>query len=114
MNLGHLLFYTHGRISRKMWWFSNILIWLLSAITFWVYRQYGFHDALFGMVITLVFFWFKINVNIKRLHDHGHSGWGVFWRIVLSEVWGVGWVYGLIVFGCLGGTEGENQHGASP
>ena len=108
MNIGHLLFYTHGRINRKIWWLSNIAMYLLSGLTLWIWAKFGFGDAVFGMVLTLTFFYFRVNVNIKRLHDRGKTGWKVFWWWLLSEVIPpVGWVS----YGFLKGDTGENPHG---
>ena len=78
MRIGHLLFQTHGALDKRTWWKAQIFIWLFLAFTFWIYMKFGFHDALFTSILWLVFFWWKTNVNIKRLHDRGHQGWGVF------------------------------------
>ena len=53
MNLGYLLFSFHGRISRKMWWWTQIALWVFGVITIQLYQRLGFHDAVFGGVITL-------------------------------------------------------------
>ena len=107
MKIAHLLFHTHGRISRKIWWISNIAIWCASLTTTYVFAKYGFHDALIGFILTVMLFWFRINLNIKRMHDHGKSGW---W-ILFAEIPIVGWLYGLIVFGFMKGSEEANEHG---
>ena len=114
MHIGHLLFMTHGRISRKTWWFSQVILLVFAAGTTYLYKEFGWHDAVYGAALTVLMFWFRVNINVKRLHDHGHSGASLFIRWFLSEVPLVGWVYGLIVFGFLKGQDGENQHGASP
>lgn len=103
--LGHLLFLTEGRIDRKTWWISNIIIWLLMAITTGLYHKYGLHVAAFGMVFVILDWWLHVNINIKRLRDHGRTGWGLFVRIFLSEVPVIGHIYGFVVFGCLKGTD---------
>lgn len=48
MYLGHLLFSFHGRVSRKIWWLTQIAVWLSSLITFWLYHKVGLHDAISG------------------------------------------------------------------
>ena len=94
-----------------MWWLTNILMFMLSIGTTWIWHKYGFHDAVFGMILTLMLFYFRVNVNIKRLHDRGKSGWKVFWWWLFSElIPPLGWVS----YGWLKGTDGENQHGAMP
>ena len=102
MNLGHLLFQTHGALDKRTWWKAQIFIWIFSAFTFWIYMKFGFHDALFTSILWLVFFWWKTNVNIKRLHDRGHHGWGVFGLLIWFEVPVFGWLTGFIMMGCLG------------
>ena len=114
MNIGYLLFMTHGRISRKTWWFSQIVLLAFAAATTYLYKEFGWQDAVYGAALTVIMFWFRVNINVKRLHDHGHSGVGLFFRWAFSELPLVGWIYGLIVFGFLKGTEGENEHGESP
>ena len=109
MKLGELFFYTHGRVSRKVWWISNILIWILGLLTTWIWHRYGFHDALFGVVLTVILFYLRLNINIKRLHDRGKHGWRVFTWWAFSEIPFVGF----ITYGVLKGSEGENQHGPS-
>lgn len=109
LHIGHLLFKTNGRIDRATWWISQITLLFLTAITTWIWNQYGFHDAIYGMVGTVLMFWIRININIKRLHDHGKSGW---W-ILFYEIPVIGTVWGIIVLGCLKGSDEENQHGAA-
>lgn len=128
MHCGHIFFRTDGRISLKIWWLSNIAIWLLTAITIWVWHQFGFHDAIFGMVVTFIALWMRINVNIKRLHDRGKSGWwllifeapifatflafiGVGMKWWLLPLLAFGSLWGFIEMGCRRGEEGANTHG---
>ena len=114
MHIGHLFFKTHGRISRKTWWLSNAACWLLSLATLAIWHRYGLHDAIFGVLLTFFFFWLKINVNIKRLHDRGKEGWSVFWGVVMGELPIVGIVYSVVGFGIMRGSEGMNAHGDPP
>ena len=108
MHIAHLLFYTHGRISRKVWWITNIAMWILSIVTLWVWHKFGFHDAIFGMVLTITLFYFRVNVNIKRLHDRGKTGWRIFsWWLFSELIPPLGWVS----YGCLKGSETTNEHG---
>lgn len=102
MHIGQLLFLTHGELSKKAWWIAQIVIWLLSVATFAIDRKFGLHDAILTSVIWLLFFWWKTNVNIKRLSHRGHRGWSIFWHLLFFEIPVIGWVSGFIVMGCLG------------
>ena len=102
MHLGQLLFQTEGELTQRDWWFAQIFIWGLSVVTLCIYMKFGFHDALLTSVLWLVFFWWKTNVNIKRLYHRGHHGWGIFWLLVWFEFPVVGWLSGFLVMGILG------------
>ena len=107
MHIAQLLFSYHGRISRKVWWISQILVWVFATATTAIYHKFGFHDAIFGAVLTLLMFMMRLFINIKRLHDQGMSGW---W-LLLFEIPVIGWLVGFFVLGCKAGHDGENQHG---
>lgn len=110
LNLGNLFFSFHGRISRKVWWLSQIGLWVFSCITLLIYHRFGFHDAIFGGIATLTLFVIRLMLNIKRLHDRGKSAWWV----LLLEIPVVGWIWGFIELGCLSGDENENKYGGTP
>ena len=114
MNLGYLLFMTEGRISRKTWWFSQIVLLVFAGATTYLYKEFGWHDAMYAAAMTVIMFWFRLNINVKRLHDHGFSGISLFFRWLLSELPVVGWIYAVVVFGFLKGDDGGNEHGATP
>ena len=107
MHIGHILFSINGRISRKIWWLSQILVWVFAIGTTAIYHKFGFHDAIFGMVLTILLFAMRLAINIKRLHDQGLSGW---WLLAF-EIPVIGWIAGFIVLGCRKGHEGENDYG---
>ena len=65
MNIGHLLFQTHGALDKRTWWKAQIFIWLFSAFTFWIYMKFGFHDALFISIFVAGVFL----VENKREHQ---------------------------------------------
>ena len=135
MDIFHLLFSYHGRISKGIWWISQIAVLLLAALTGWIYHKFGFHDALLGAIGTLVVFVIRIFLNIKRLHDQGLSGkWilalelpGLGWPLAavlwIIPVWGlyasclcmltafIGFIATIYILGCRDGHDGENQHG---
>ena len=108
MHIGHLLFQTQGRISRRVWWLSQLVLLAISLLTTYLWQNYGFHDAVYGFISALLMFWIRININIKRVHDHGKSGW---W-ILVYEIPVVGWAWGLVELGLMKGHPGENAHGA--
>lgn len=108
-DLGYLLFKTHGTVSKKVWWIAQIGIWSSSAVIFWIYREIGIHDALMTSVIWLVFFWWKTNINIKRLQERGSHGWRMFLFLVWCEVPVFGWLTGFFVMGILG-EKREKKH----
>ena len=108
MHIVKLLLSHQGRINRKIWWITQICIYLLALITIWVYHKFGFHDAIFGAILTVVLCVFRCFVNIKRVHDRGKSGW---WLLFYELVPIVGQVWGFIELGFLRGNENENEHG---
>lgn len=129
--LGHLLFKTNGRISVKMWWLTQIALWIGVAITSWVWHKYGLHDAIFGMIGTGLMFWIRVNVNIKRLHDLNLSGWWLvlfesfpiigllalgiglgFW--IAGGIIVGGYLAGFITLGFIKGNGEANEHGEAP
>ena len=135
MDIFHLLFSYHGRISKGIWWISQIAVLLLAALTGWIYHKFGFHDALLGAIGTLVVFVIRIFLNIKRLHDQGLSGkWilalelpGLGWPLAavlwIVPVWGlyascfcmltafIGFIATVYILGCRDGHDGANKHG---
>ena len=101
IDLSFLFFSTYGRISRKLWWISNIALWLSSTLTFWVYDSFGMHDALFGVILTVIMLWMRLMVNVKRWHDRNKSAW---W-ILLEFIPVVGFVWTTIELGFLPSKE---------
>lgn len=109
-HFGHHLFSFHGRISRSMWWLTQIGLWLFSILTTWLYAKFGFHDAIWGALLTVFLLVVRLTANIKRLHDRGKSGW---W-ILVFEIPVIGWIWGFVELGMLKGSEDHNEHGAPP
>ena len=56
MHLGQLLFQTEGELTQRDWWFAQIFIWGLSAVTLCIYMKFGFHDALLTSVSVACLF----------------------------------------------------------
>ena len=109
MHLGHLLFGTHGRISRRLWWLSQVIVWVLFSGTLFIYHKFGFHDAIFGGIINLLAFVAHSTINVKRLHDRGMSGWWIFFFVIPV----IGWIPGFFVLGLGDSKDIGNKHGAT-
>jgi len=78
-----------GRASRpEFWWFTlfNAFAYLVIAI---VLAILGLDSAEWSQgvhgVYSLVMLPFTISVQVRRLHDAGHSGWGV-WIILVPVI----------------------------
>jgi uncharacterized membrane protein YhaH (DUF805 family) len=105
--LKSLLFSPHGRIRRTDWWKSYGLVVLAVVLG-------GLLDSLMGMgiciVITLLLGTYVITIaTIKRMHDHGKSGW--FQLISLIPLVGL---YIFVLCGCTRGNVGPNRFGPDP
>lgn len=104
MNWAHVFFSTEGEMTRKGWWFSNLVIWALMTASGLIWHFFGFHAAIVGMLFTILDWWFHVNINMKRLRHRGKHGWSIFWGIVIAEIPVIGWIYGIIAFGCIKGA----------
>ena len=80
-HLGHLLLSTHGRMNKKVWWLTQISVWIAFSVTLWLYKFIGFHDAVFGALIMALVFGIRLILNVKRLHDRGKSG---YWLLLFE------------------------------
>ena len=128
MHFGHLLFKTNGRIGRGVWWLTQIGLLVFLGLSAWLWHQFGFHDAIFGFIGTVLMFWIRVSINVKRLHDVGLSGWwlvlfesfpilgvfafGVGVPYLISGLIGVlGYATGFVILGFMRGSKDENKHG---
>ena len=111
-DIEHLFFSTEGRISRKIWWLSQIGVWVASLITLWMYKTLGFHDAVFGGIVTIVVFVIRIFINVKRFRDRGKSR--PYLCVLLGEIPIIGWIWGLAQLGFLPSKEVEDETSKEP
>ena len=90
-DIQNLLFTYKGRISRGMLWFA-MLIWVIAGVAAnVVLLVVGWLLPLFLFVVLLILFLIflltsQAFVCIKRLHDHGKSGWWLLLYVTSSNV----------------------------
>jgi len=115
----------HGRIGRKTFWLSYVLlltVLICVALIPFIFvfphgdLESGDFNYMPAIAASVVFFLIYIIVLIamlsayvKRLHDRGRSGWFVLFSFVpIANIWI------LIEVGFLKGTAGSNNYGADP
>lgn len=121
MSIGHLLFGITGRISRKQWWYGQLLAVVIAVvITFilhhsiphtlawWIFSP---HSISFGTVLSIYYFWVHLALNIKRWHDLNKSGWYLLFNYLLPPV---GLFISLIILGFFRGDTDYNRFGTVP
>ena len=119
-----------GRISRKPFWLSLLVLVVAQWILFIIFGMV-FGSSMSSMdpamdpaevssmamtamipmwILVLLFLYPSLAVYTKRWHDRGKSGW---WTLIgLVPIIGGLWL--LIELGFLRGTEGPNQFGNDP
>lgn len=102
-DLAYLFLSIEGRITRKLWWISQIAIWSASLITMWMYKTLGFHDAIFGGIVTVCLFVVRMFVNIKRWRDRGKRH--PILCVLIAEIPVFGWIWGIVELGFLPSEE---------
>lgn len=113
MDYKWLLLSTDGRLNRKPYWMTALVIFAVSIVV-------GILDAIiFGteandipvlsMIYALAVIWPGIALGVKRLHDRGRSGW--FFLLTLVPILNL-WPMIEIYF--LRGTQGSNNYGTDP
>jgi uncharacterized membrane protein YhaH (DUF805 family) len=106
--LGWLFISTRGRIPRSIYWAAKLG---LALILFVVFAISAWANASWWMLLSFILYMFAlVSVAIKRLHDQEMSG---LWVLVCFLPY-LGELFGLIVLGCLKGTEGSNDYGPDP
>ena len=116
MDIAHLLFGFTGRIRRRDFWITFIILSLITSVSLGSFiGGFGLHhdmdgSGLLGLVVAVVVAWMQIAILIKRWHDRDKSGWWVL--ITLVPV--IGWAWQVIECGLLDGTKGTNRYGLSP
>lgn len=142
MGFERVLFSFEGRVDRLTWWVAQLVLGVVFAVTFFVFNMTLGPMAAFLSVVPL--YWSLTALNVKRLHDRGHSGWwllvlvlagviGTFSSLVLPLLAGdrnttqvaIGLIGALIVLGIwsfwltlqmmlLRGSPGPNKYGQPP
>lgn len=105
-----------GRINRKTFWISYVLMFLV--ISFFrevdqgilIHLMPEFPMAFFRVILAGLVCYPLIPITFKRLHDTNSSGWSFFLCIVPV----IGQVYTLIQCGFIPGTKGKNRYGTPP
>ena len=105
-----------GRINRKTFWVSYVL--MLLVISFFrevdqgilIHLMPEFPMAFFRVAFAGVVCYPLIPITFKRLHDTNSSGWSFFLCILPV----IGQVYTVIQCGCIQGTKGGNRYGEPP
>ena len=107
-----------GRTSRRHYWAALLLLTLLGVAVESV------QDFLFGITISetgfnvatgflsaagLLIGWLTITLFVRRFHDIDRTGW---WALSVFIPFFV--PVGVIVLGCLRGSDGMNRYGAQP
>ncbi len=102
-----------GRAARSEYWFWVLFVFLLQIVAWLIdMTLFGFNKTGVNpieVVAGLATFLPGLAVSVRRLHDINRSGW---W-ILLGLIPIIGWII-LIVWDCMRGTVGANQHGPDP
>lgn len=129
------LFSFSGRIRRKDFWITSIILWIAFGVIYGVlFMLFGGMAALTAMtmdsdssetaavagsmmmlfgVSVLLFIPYMISsfsLAVRRWHDLGKSGWWVL--VGLIPV--IGGLYAFIMTGFIEGTRGPNPYGEDP
>ena len=144
MPMSQLLFSFSGRLNRKPYWLTTLVIFLIVIVLVTLAFVLGGAGLMTGdfsglgilLVILAIAYipvlWIGLALGTKRLHDRNKSGWWLllFWflpaalqaagdrieglGIVLSLAGVAISIWGLVEIGFLRGTVGPNQYGPDP
>lgn len=102
------MFATSGRQSRRSFWLTTLIAWLVFAVT-----QLGISDLL-GRNATIVLYPFMLGILYvccaRRYHDLDKSAWWLL--LLLIPVAGPLWC--VIELTLRRGSYGENRYGSDP
>lgn len=129
------LFSFSGRIRRKDFWITNILLWIAFGVIYGVlFMLFGGLAAVTAMasnpdssesaaaagsmmmlflasgILFIPYMISSLSLSVRRWHDLGKSGWWVL--IGLIPV--IGGLYAFIMTGFVEGTRGPNPYGEDP
>jgi uncharacterized membrane protein YhaH (DUF805 family) len=112
------LLWSSGRISRSQYWLRWMLPYFVVYVICWVldvglgttaYSRYHDQPGILCGILSLLAIWPSVVTALKRIHDHGRSGW--FYLVLLIPVVQL-WPAIEIMF--LRGTKGPNRFGPDP
>ncbi len=144
MPMSQLLFSFRGRLNRKPYWLTTLVLILIMLVLIVLVVGIGGADLLTGdmsglgvafIILLLAYIpllWIGLAISAKRLHDRNKSAWWlVLFYLVPGILQGVGdriegvgivltlaglaiSIWALIELGFLRGTVGPNQYGPDP
>ncbi len=106
------LFSFEGRVTRKPFWFFNVVLFVLYLIVRFVLtgKIDILHRDLISLIYAIIFLWPTLAIQTKRWHDRNKSGAWVF----INGVPLIGAFWALVELGLLEGTVGDNRFGKDP
>ena len=107
-NVKHLLFSFKGRITRKQFWFAN-LVFILPVLIIGGFAAEAEADW-FVILAAIYYLWAATSIVAKRYHDRDKSGWNQLLALIPI----LGAIIVLVEVGFLKGTDGPNRYGAVP
>ena len=111
MDWQNLFLSYEGRLNRQPFWIGNIVLGVINVAGSLIGAAIGGSIGnLIGLIFALAVLYPGICLSIKRCHDRNKSGWWIL--IVLIPI--VGIIWWIVEFGCLRGTEGDNNFGPDP
>lgn len=117
MTFSQKLFSFEGRLRRRDYWLTSLLLFAIIIVIYIVAAVMGVDvtkDSGDGLVLqavsTLLVLWPSLAIGVKRCHDRNQSGW---W-LLIGFIPIVGGFWTLINLGILDGTQGPNRFGKSP
>ena len=78
------LFNPQGRISRKGMWLGFLLPYIAISVVLGFLEGLVPALAALSVLVGLFYLWPNFATSIKRLHDHGRSGWWLLLYIVVQ------------------------------
>lgn len=117
MTFSQKLFSFEGRLRRRDYWLTSLLLFAIIIVIYIVAAVMGVDvtkDSGDGLVLqavsTLLVLWPSLAIGVKRCHDRSQSGW---W-LLIGFIPIVGGFWTLINLGILDGAQGPNRFGKSP
>lgn len=106
-----LLFSLKGRVPRKTYWLYIFAAVVAGTFPFFPFVSMGSEAReIYINVVSLLFLWPSIAIQVKRWHDIDSSG---VWILVVLVPF-IGGIWALIANGFMRGTKGNNFYGPDP